>query len=160
MSAPYWAWESLDGWVLIGIRRFDEEQRILKELGTPEYVLENPHALMRWGTTRGIGELVDGPTTMTTFSPFPGATIFCNPRRTQKIYELKNDAWQAFILPLNVDKEAWLKRYSSPDAPPPYVDREDGGANPWQSGNSPYGEQDYEEEEESEEDDEDHEDDE
>ena len=36
----------------------------------PEVVITNTHNLRRWGTTRGLGELVSGPTDKTEHDPW------------------------------------------------------------------------------------------
>ena len=49
------------GWVFIG--RFSQEGQNCK--------LENAYCIRQWGTTKGIGELVDGPTSKTLLDPTP-----------------------------------------------------------------------------------------
>lgn len=47
------------GWVMVGVYGRDGE----------DCWLESAHVIRRWGTTRGLGELVSGPTKTTTLDP-------------------------------------------------------------------------------------------
>lgn len=49
------------GWVFVG--RFTKTGSDCK--------LENAYCIRQWGTTKGIGELVDGPTSKTVLDPTP-----------------------------------------------------------------------------------------
>ena len=52
------------GWILVGHVRDDGRESGLIELG-------RPHVLRYWGTTKGLGELVAGPTEKTRVDPLP-----------------------------------------------------------------------------------------
>lgn len=51
-------------WVLIGIVRDDGRE-------SGEMRLLRAHVVRRWGTTKGLGELVAGPTSATALDPLP-----------------------------------------------------------------------------------------
>lgn len=72
------------GWAVIG--------DVAESPANPEeFVISNASVIRRWGTTKGLGELVDGPTEETVLDP--AGTIFAH-RLT-------------VVFRLNVQPEAW-----------------------------------------------------
>ncbi len=72
------------GWVFVG--RFSKNGVDCK--------LENAYCIRQWGTTKGIGELVDGPTSKTVLDPTP----------TVEFHEL------TVIALIAVDEAGWSKK--------------------------------------------------
>lgn len=77
-------------WVLVGALLDDGEESGIVEI-------THAHVVTRWGTTRGIGELVDGPTPKTRLGKLPPAEA----GGTLRIPRGK------VILPLPVCPERW-----------------------------------------------------
>lgn len=71
------------GWVVVGhVRRsFDE------------LTIENASVIRYWGTTKGLGELVDGPTSKTKLDA--AGTIHANVLGVVLTLDVKADAWTA-----------------------------------------------------------------
>lgn len=71
------------GWVYVG--RFFE--------GKDEMRLEGAKCIRRWGTTKGLGEIVSGPTTSTVLDP--AGTVRFHPMTVVAMLDTEGDKWSA-----------------------------------------------------------------
>ena len=71
------------GWVFVG--RFSKVGSDCK--------LENAYCIRQWGTTKGIGELVDGPTSKTVLDPTP--TVTFNELTIVALIDVSENGWKS-----------------------------------------------------------------
>ena len=84
------------GWVFIGNVCHDQARQIARAflaLGNEAILLENANCIRRWGTSQGLGELVNGPTENTILDPMGCVTV----KNVLFTIEVNQDAWKHVI---------------------------------------------------------------
>lgn len=71
------------GWVFVG--RFSKIGQDCK--------LENAYCIRQWGTTKGIGELVEGPTSKTVLDPTP--VVSFNEMTIVALIDVSENGWKS-----------------------------------------------------------------
>lgn len=81
-------------WVLVGALRDDGEESGIVEI-------THAHVVTHWGTTRGIGELVDGPTPKTRLDRLPpaeaGGTLRIPRGKVVLPFPVRSERWATAI---------------------------------------------------------------
>ncbi len=74
------------GWVYVG--RF-------KKIDESEQILENAHCIRIWGTTKGLGELISGPTSSTKMDK--SGTVRFHPLTVVSTLDCESGAWSKYV---------------------------------------------------------------